>query len=140
MSPQGFGFRWKSFFQFSTGIWLRMSLYPGTRRTRDYERGKEAFGKLGDFLFSGHAQRGCDLPCSKAQQCAQQAPGLALAFKENFPRNACAGRTGIIIQHLPRARASSPQPGLSLLLSEQQLHQAGPGRFCETQAANCSSQ
>lgn len=117
---------------------------PGSRNQEDkrlYESRKEAFGKLGDILFSGHAQKGCDLPSSKAQQCAQRAPGLALAFEENFPRNASAGRTGIIIQHQPKAKApSSPQPGLSLLLSEQQLHQAGPGPFCETQAANCSSQ
>lgn len=61
-------------------------------------------------------------PAAEPTLCAQQDPGLALALEENFPRNAYAGRTGIIIQHLPRAKApSSPQPGLSLLLllSEQ---------------------
>lgn len=118
---------------------------PGSRNQEDkrlYKSGKEDSGKLGDILFSGHAQSGCDLHSKESPlQCAQQAPGLALALEENFPRNAYAGRTGIITQHLQKAKApSSPQPGLSLLLSEQQLHQAGPGCFCETQAANCSSQ
>lgn len=32
------GFRWESSFPFSTGTWLRTSLDPGTRRTRDCMR------------------------------------------------------------------------------------------------------
>lgn len=37
---------------------------PGSRNQEDkrlYKSEKEAFGILGDLLFSGHAQRGCDL-------------------------------------------------------------------------------
>lgn len=46
---------------------------PGSRNQEDkrlYRSEKETFGILGDLLFSGHAQRGCDLHSSVLSKLA----------------------------------------------------------------------
>lgn len=126
--PTGLYFKiiWKAF-HFLTHSWFRTSLAPGTRRRRrHYNGGKEALGKLGNTQFSGHdPKRLCPaLVCLSTLSCAEQAFDLAFDFEENFLRNRYVEITSVIIQHLPRAKASLlPQHslGLNCLLFEQQL-------------------